>query len=466
MGARWGKRRSFAARLQRVAAASKLTDSGSNRDHEVTGFRTRRRLSLKPLAIVSVHASPIAPLGSGENGGMNVYLREVCEELSRRGIPTEVLTRRAERDGSDRIRLAERSWVTRLPVGPPEELDKARLFDLLPAFTDAVVEERRRRRHTYSLIHSHYWLSGWVGARLRDEWQVPWFHTFHTLARVKNEGAAEGASIEPEYRITVEQAVVREAERLIASSAQEADDLVRLYGAARSRVSVVAPGVDLETFRPNRGDDLRRSLELGDAPVLVFAGRLERLKGAEIVIRALALLPRDSPGPQPVLLVIGDDSHNGAAESAAAGGERRRLEALSKELGLADRVRFLGSLAQPLLARYLGLADVCVVPSYSESFGLVALEAAAAGTPVVAARVGGLPTIIKDGLTGYTLTSHDPAQYAERISRLLLDSDLRQCFSRRSRLVASQFTWHSTVDRLLAEYVAPRTPALQPAATG
>lgn len=420
---------------------------------------------MKPLAIVSVHASPIAALGAGENGGMNVYLREVCEELSRRGIPTEVFTRRVDGEGEDRIRLAERSWVTRLPVGPQENLDRARLFDLLPAFTDAVANERRRRRLTFSLVHSHYWLSGWVGARLRDDWQLPWFHTFHTLARVKNERAAEGASIEPEYRITVEQAVVRDADRLIASSAQEADDLVRLYGAARSRVTVVAPGVDLETFRPGPTDDLRQSLALGDAPVLVFAGRLERLKGAEIVIRALSMLPDDGARPQPVLLLIGDDSQNGAAESAQSGGERRRLEALAAGLGLSDRVHFLGSLPQPVLARYLALASVCVVPSYSESFGLVALEAAACGTPVVAARVGGIPTIVKDGLTGYTLTSNDPAQYAERISRLLVDEDLRQCFSRRSRLVASQFTWQSTVDRLLEEYVVPRTPALRPAAT-
>ncbi len=420
---------------------------------------------MKPLAIVSVHASPIAALGAGENGGMNVYLREVCQELSRRGIPTEVFTRRVGSDGDDRIRLAERSWVTRLAVGPLEELDRARLFDLLPAFTDAVAKERRRRRLTFSLVHSHYWLSGWVGARLRDEWQLPWFHTFHTLARVKNERAAEGASIEPEYRITVEQAVVRDADRLIASSAQEAEDLVRLYGAARSRVSVVAPGVDPAIFRPGPAEDLRRSLGLGDEPVLVFAGRLERLKGAEIVIRALSMLPNDGMRPQPILLLIGDDSQNGAAESIQSGGERRRLQALTAALGLTDRVHFLGSLPQPVLARYLGLASVCVVPSYSESFGLVALEAAACGTPVVAARVGGIPTIVKDGLTGYTLTSHDPAQYAERISRLLVDEDLRQCFSRRSRLVASQFTWQSTVDRLLEEYVAPRTAALPPAAT-
>jgi D-inositol-3-phosphate glycosyltransferase len=168
----------------------------------------------------------------------------------------------------------------------------------------------------------------------------------------------------------------------------------------------------------------------------------------------------------PVLLVIGDDSQNGASESRLSGGERVRLEALADSLGITKQVRFLGSVDQPALAGYLSLASVCVVPSYSESFGLVALEAAACGTPVVAARVGGLPTIVKDGLTGYTLVSHDPAQYAERIGRLLGDEELRRCFSRRSRLVATQFTWKETVDRLVAEYTAHPQPVLRPAVAG
>jgi len=181
---------------------------------------------------------------------MNVYLRAVCEELSRRGIPTEVFTRQSGGAGTDRVRLADRSWVTRLAVGPGGEVDKVQLFDLMPDFTQAVLDEARRRRAGYRLIHTHYWLSGWVGARLRDDWKLPWFHTFHTLARVKNERAAEGAMVEPDHRIAVEQAIVRNADRLIASSLQEADDLVRLYGALRSQVSVVAPGVDLRLFAP------------------------------------------------------------------------------------------------------------------------------------------------------------------------------------------------------------------------
>jgi D-inositol-3-phosphate glycosyltransferase len=398
---------------------------------------------------------------------MNVYIRAVCEELSRRGIATEVFTRRSSPDGPDRVRLAEKSWVTRLPVGPPDDIDKAQLFDLLPDFTEAVLREQRRRRSGYSLLHSHYWLSGWVATRLRDEWNLPWFHTFHTLARVKNERAAEGAVVEPQHRIAVEQAIVRNCDRLIASSAQEADDLVRLYGAARNRVSVVAPGVDLQVFSGRPTGALRKRLGLGEAKVVVFAGRLERLKGAETVIRAMAILARDGGQPEPpVLLIIGDDSHNGASESRLSGGERARLEALAASLRITSQVRFMGPVDQPSLAGYLSLATVCVVPSYSESFGLVALEAAATGTPVVAARVGGLPTIVKDGLTGFTLVSHDPAQYAERIGRLLADEELRRCFSRRSTLVATHFTWKETVDHLVAEYQAHRLPELRPAVAG
>src|SRR6202165_901146 len=423
--------------------------------------------ALKPLAIVSLHASPVAALGAGENGGVNGYIRAVCEELSRRGIPTEVFTLRSSAAGPDRVQLAEKSWVTRLSVGPPDDIDKARLFDLLPDFSEAVLSEQRRRRLAFSLIHSHYWLSGGVATRLRDEWNLPWFHTFHTLARVKNERAAEGAIVEPEHRIAVEQAIVRNCDHLIASSVQEADDLIRLYGASRSRLSVVAPGVDLEVFTERPTGALRKRLGLGDAGVVVFAGRLERLKGAETVIRAMAHLAADrTQAEPPVLLVIGDDSQDGASESRLSGGEKARLVALADSLGIGKQVRFLGSVEQPALAGYLSLASVCVVPSYSESFGLVALEAAACGTPVVAARVGGLPTIVKDGLTGYTLVSHDPAQYAERIGRLLADDELRRCFSRRSRLVATQFTWKETVDRLIAEYTAHPQPVLRPAVAG
>src|SRR5207248_33030 len=282
---------------------------------EWRSIATQGGTALKPLAIVSLHASPVAALGAGENGGMNVYVRAVCEELSRRGIPTEVFTRRSSADGPERVRLAEKSWVTRLRVGPPEDVVKG---------------------------------------------------------------------------------------RLIASSLQEADDLVRLYSASRQRVSVVAPGVDLRLFAPRPTDALRMRLGLGDAPVVVFAGRLERLKGAEIVIRAIALLAGAGElSKRPVLIVIGADSQNGASESRASGGERARLEALTRELGVSGQVRFAGSVDQEALASYLSLAAVCVVPSYSESFGLVALEASACGTPVVAARVGGVPTIVKDGLTGF-----------------------------------------------------------------
>ncbi|HEY8677823.1 MAG TPA: glycosyltransferase [Candidatus Dormibacteraeota bacterium] len=446
-----------------------MTDRGATGDDGVARgcHPARRERTVKPLAIVSMHASPIADLGAGENGGMNVYIRAVCEELGRRGIPTEVFTRRSTPDGPGRIRLAETSWVTRLAVGPPANVDKSQLFDLLPDFTDAVIAEQRRRRSTYSLIHSHYWLSGWAASRLRDEWKLPWFHTFHTLARVKNERAAEGATLEPDHRIAVEQAVVRNSDRLIASSLQEAEDLVRLYGASRERVTVVAPGVDLRLFGPRPTEQLRAELKLGMDRVVMFAGRLERLKGAETLIRAFAILARDRVLDGPLaLVIIGGDSQNGASESRETGGEQARLQQLARELGIAAQVRFVGSVDQPMLASYLSLASVCVVPSYSESFGLVALEAEACGTPVVAARVGGLPTIVKDGLTGFTLVSRDPARYADRIARILADEELRRCFSRRSMLVASQFTWQVTVDRLLAEYTAPRQPELQPAVAG
>ena len=395
---------------------------------------------------------------------MNVYVRAVCEELSRRGVPTEVFTRRSDGAGPERIRLAERSWVTRLAAGGSTDATKEDLFDLLPEFAGAVLDSQQRRGVQYGLVHSHYWLSGWVARQLKDEWGIPWFHTAHTLARVKNERAAEGALLEPKHRIAAEHAVVRDCDRLVASTMAEAEDLVRLYGAEWPRVAVIPPGVNLDIFSPRPTADLRARLGVRNARVIVFAGRFERLKGAETLLHAFAILQRERPVPQPLaLLMIGDDSHNGAVESRADGGERRRLEALAQHLGLTGSVRFLGAVAQGALASYLSLADVCVVPSHSESFGLVALEAAACGTPVVAARVGGLPAIVKDGLTGYTIPSHEPRAYAQRIAQLLQDDELRSCFSRRSRMVATQFTWERTAERLLEEYGRMETKELQPA---
>lgn len=395
---------------------------------------------------------------------MNVYVRAVCEELSRRGIATEVFTRASDGGGPDRIRLAERSWVTLVQVGTRSDPGKEGFFDLLPEFARAVLQTQQRRGVQYRLVHSHYWLSGWVARRLKDEWGIPWLHTAHTLARVKNERAAAGALLEPEHRIAVEQAVVRDCDRLVASTMAEADDLVRLYGADRSRISVIPPGVNLDLFGPRPTADLRLRLGLKDARVLLFAGRFERLKGAETLLQAFAILQRERLVAQPLaLLMIGDDSHNGAAESREYGGERKRLQRLATQLGIVRSVRFLGAVAQGALASYLSLADVCVVPSYSESFGLVALEAAACGTPVVAARVGGLPAIVKDGLTGYTIAGHDPRLYAQRLAQLLQDDELRGCFSRRSRMVATQFTWERTAERLLEEYRNAELVELQPA---
>jgi D-inositol-3-phosphate glycosyltransferase len=256
---------------------------------DVTGGITSDR---RPLAIVSIHASPLAALGSQENGGMNVYVRSVCEELSRHGVPTEVFTRRTDDTGPDRVRLADLSWVTRIKAGEPTAAAKDDLFDLLPAFTQGVLAEQQRRALDYRLIHSHYWLSGWVGRQLKAEWRIPWFHTAHTLARVKNERAAAGSLPEPDHRIAVEQAIVRDSDRLVASTMAEAEDLIRLYGADWSHLTVVPPGVSLKLFGPRPTRELRLRLGLRDTRVILFAGRLERLKGAETLLEAFALLQR------------------------------------------------------------------------------------------------------------------------------------------------------------------------------
>jgi D-inositol-3-phosphate glycosyltransferase len=270
---------------------------------------------------------------------------------------------------------------------------------------------------------------------------VAWAHTAHTLGLVKNRTLASGARPEPALRIRVEGEIAQQADLLIGSTPDEADDLVRLYGANPERVHVVAPGIDLATFQPLDRADARRKIGYGPGRVLLFVGRLERLKGVDVAIRALALL-RDRAHDDVRLIVLGEDVRDGDES------EKERLKVVATAAGVRDRVDFLGSVAHHELPYFYAAADVCVMPSYSESFGLVALEAQACGRPVVASGVSGLRSVVRDEVSGYLIDDHDPAIYAERIGRLLADPELAQQMGRRGRLLAQRFSWTRTADRL------------------
>lgn len=408
----------------------------------------------RAIAVLSVHASPVGRLGQGENGGMNLAVRELCAGLSARGVPTDVFVRRDDPSAPAEQLLAPGSRLVRLDAGPPRPLPKSRLVTELPLVTRALLAHVASEGRQYRLVHSHYWLSGWVARRAAQVWEVPWVHSFHTLARMK---AAAGLPDEP-TRGEAEAVLVRAADRLVAMSPAEETALVDLYGADPDRVCVVPPGVDMERYAPRPTGTVRRRLGLLDRRVVVYAGRLERLKGADLLVEAVAALRRRPGFDDVVALVCGEDSGDGRRQARHAGGERGRLEALVRERGLEGGVRFLGAVPPWRLAELYAMADVCVVPSHTESFGLVALEAQASGTPVVAAAVGGLLEVVEDGVTGFLIDGRDPAAFAARIGELLDDVALRERLGAAARARAGEYTWDRSVERLIGLYDCVESP--------
>ena len=400
-----------------------------------------------------MHTSPTASLGQNANGGLNVYVREISAAFSERGIATDIFTRKKSVDDPSFETLSPLSRVIYLPAG--NGLDKYSLYREVPSFASLIVEFAARESISYDLLYSHYWLSGEVACLLRPQLAAGWAHIAHTLGMVKNRTLAAGARPEPEVRIRVEAELAQQADLLIASTEDEAQELVHGYGADPQHVHVVPPGVDLGMFQPVDRAEARRKIGYEGGRILLFVGRLERLKGVEIAIRSLGLL-RDRQHDDVRLLILGEDSHEGDES------EKDRLKAIAAEVGVRDRVDFIGSVAQHELPFFYAAADVCVMPSYSESFGLVALEAQACGCPVVASGVSGLRSVVRDEVSGYLIDEHDPAAYAERIGRLLENGELAQQMGRRGRLLAQRFSWTRTADRLegLFEQVVERNQAL------
>jgi D-inositol-3-phosphate glycosyltransferase len=407
------------------------------------------------IAVVSLHTSPTASLGHSANGGLNVYVREVCAALSQRGVATDVFTRQLEPDGPAVERLASRSRVVYLPAGSPD-LDKYRLLEEVPGFSRRLEAFLCASGQRYDLIYSHYWLSGLAACWLRGRLRLPWAHTAHTLAVVKNQRLAPGDSPEPEVRADLEGEIARCADLLVVSTPSEADQLRRAYGVRPDRLAAVAPGVDLDAFRP-QPRTLARLLAgcPPDSRPFVFVGRLERLKGVDVILRALALLT--AAHPEARLLVLGEDSRSGGGSGGSGGGdvsEKARLQEVARALGVADRVDFLGSVPQSRLADYYSAAEAVLLPSYNESFGLVGLEAQACGTAVVASTAAGLASVLRDGVSGFLVEGPDPAAYAERMRRLLEEPELAARMGRRGRRLAERFSWQRTADDLLARFEA------------
>jgi D-inositol-3-phosphate glycosyltransferase len=382
---------------------------------------------------------------------MNVYIVETARRLAALGVEIEIFTRATSGDLVPAVELAPGVLVRHLPAGPFEPMAKEDLPGLLCSFSTGLlrVEAQHEPGH-FDLVHSHYWLSGQVGTLAQDRWRVPLVHSMHTMAKVKNQWLPEGDTPEPSARAVGEAQVVAAADRLLANTKDEAQQLVELYDADPQTVAVVPPGVDLDVFTPGVQQHSRARLGIADdAQVLLFVGRIQPLKAPDVLLRAAAQMIRQSPDVRGrlVVAVVGGPSGSGLAHP-------EHLEKLASSLGISDVVRFAPPADQAALADWYRAADITVVPSYNESFGLVAVESQACGTPVVAAAVGGLQTAVSDGISGVLVDGHDPGDYGKVLSRLLHHPAQRMQLAAGALLHARQFGWETTARATLDVYAS------------
>ena len=407
------------------------------------------------VAVISLHTSPLDQPGTGDSGGMNVYIRNVAERLAAQGVEVDVFTRCRGRGVPDVAEVNEGTRIIQVKAGPCAPVPKSELPRFLPPFLGGVLRRAAEDGRPYDLVHSHYWLSGWVGRATKEIWDVPLVASFHTLGKVKNYSLARGELPEPPNRLAGEEAVISEADRILAPTPSEAAHLVGLYQADPDRIRIVPPGVDHSLFCPAPKAEARARLHLRDVRLVLFVGRLQPHKGPDIAVRSFAeALARDLAGTEDVVLAI-----VGGPSGASSGAEVARLMELATALGIAERVMLFPPQPQQRLADFYAASEAVLVPSRSESFGLVALEAQACGTPVVAAATGGLRFIVEDGQTGYTVAGHDPGDYADRVLRILDDPALARRLGLAGAAKARGFSWDATARESLAVYRELLEPA-------
>jgi D-inositol-3-phosphate glycosyltransferase len=400
-------------------------------------------MTISRVAVISYHSSPLAPPGSGDGGGMTVYVRSVAAALAREGIHTDIFTR-ASGEARPITRIDDRVRVISVEAGSRTGLIKDRLPDFIDEFTSGIRAFAQQQRVTYDILHSHYWQSGIAGADLASLWRIPLVHSHHTLGRVKNGARASGDVIESVRRVRGEEAIAGAADAQVASTSQEWRQLLTLYRAASDSVKVIHPGVDHALFFPIERTDARAELKTGPGPVLLSVGRIQPLKGIDLAIRAVPLLGAETTA-RPTLIVVG------GASGPRGEQEEEKLRALADNLGISDLVRFVGPQPHEVLATYYSAADALIVGSHSESFGLTALEAHACGTPVIGTAVGGLPDVVDHGASGFLLPQRDPTIVAARV-RHLVDQSVRARFRSRAIERAARFSWKKTAASFLELY--------------
>jgi D-inositol-3-phosphate glycosyltransferase len=390
--------------------------------------------------MISIHSCPLGVLGGRDTGGMNVYIRELAAELAKRGHTIDIYTKAHQPQHGPPINLGQNVRIIHLETGVDEEMPKLAIYDYIQRLASGAEDFRRYNQIQYDLIHSHYWLSVLIGKQLQTLWRVPHAAMFHTLGAVKNSiGIGE---YEPELRIDSEREVISICDRIIASTTKEAEDIVKHYGASPDKITVIPCGVNLDLFKPIDKEIARKELGLDHQKVILFVGRMDPLKGLEQLLTALTYIDGEKP---PLLIIVGGDAHSQAQVQA--------LQRMAKELNIEDRVTFIGSVAQSRLPLFYSASDVCAIPSYYESFGMVALESLACGTPIVANNVGGMRSIIRHSEMGRIVPDNSPQHLATEISELLCQPEDKAQHIKTRRDTISDFSWSAIADRILHEYI-------------
>ncbi len=389
------------------------------------------------IALLAYHACPLAAPGQGKSGGMNVHVREIARALSDRGVGVDIFTRVHEGQCLDAPGIVDNVNVVHIPAGP-EDAPLSQQFEHLPEFLDGILSYRDRNQADYGAVHSHYWLSGLPGREFAAAIGAPHVMTFHTLSRIKMQ--SRSGEQEPPIREQSETEIIAGSDCVIAFSGHERDAIVKLYDGNPDRIRLVPCGVDLDRFRPLGRFEARHELGLNGHKVLLYVGRIEALKGLDLLIDTTAHLDAGDVR----VLVVGDD--------AEGSGDLARLKHKAQDLNVDGAIEFVGKVAQERLPWYYSAADVCVVPSYYESFGLVALESMACGTPVVASRVGGLPTVVHHGRTGYLKSWRCPETFANSLEMLLVNGSLQNSMGLAARKTAEGMSWDAVAGQLIAIY--------------
>ncbi|MDD4876026.1 MAG: glycosyltransferase [Dehalococcoidales bacterium] len=391
------------------------------------------------IAMLSTHSCPVGNLGTKDTGGMSVYIRELARELGKLGHKVDVYTRAHDPKDHQIYELGHNARLIHLKAGENEEINKLTIYSYLPDFTRNLENFKKRNNLTYDLIFSHYWLSGIVGEHLQKQWDVPHITMFHTLGAVKN--TIDVGEREPEIRIKMERNLSQNCQHIVAPTGIEKRNIISHYAASSDKITVIPCGVNLELFHPVDKQMVKQTLGFNDDSIILYVGRIEPLKGIDRLIRSISYL-QNIQGLK--LVIIGDDEKSQP--------EVKKLQKLCRELHVENSVNFLGVLKQKELPYYYSAADVCVIPSYYESFGLVALESLACGTPIIATNVGNMKSIIHHGKTGYVLTDNNPYSIADKIVELLSNSSDSPEIIREIRDSVSEYDWPNIAQKITGEF--------------